>query len=71
MSAQGCESHLPKQVCWVCTRGGRGNAHFQFLPHRDAGLSILMLLLHLCVTHREAPQEECALNRAIRDAFTR
>ncbi|XP_053782552.1 polycystin-1-like protein 1 [Desmodus rotundus] len=38
---------------------------------RDAGLSILMLLLHLCVTHREAPQEERALNRAIRDAFTR
>ncbi|XP_053517234.1 polycystic kidney disease protein 1-like 1 [Artibeus jamaicensis] len=37
---------------------------------RDAGLSTLMLLLHLCVTHGEAPWEERALHRAIRDAFT-
>ncbi|KAM5303807.1 polycystin-1-like protein 1 [Glossophaga mutica] len=38
---------------------------------RDAGLSALMLLLHLCVTHGEAPREEHALHRAIRDAFAR
>ncbi|XP_036897189.1 polycystic kidney disease protein 1-like 1 [Sturnira hondurensis] len=38
---------------------------------RDAGLSALMLLLHLCVTHGEAPWEERALHRAIRDTFTR
>nr|KAF6319983.1 polycystin 1 like 1, transient receptor potential channel interacting [Myotis myotis] len=38
---------------------------------RDTCMSVLMLLLHLLITHATSPRDEHSLNHAIRNTFTR